>query len=601
MEDIEDLNKSTRIAVIDSDRCKPNKCGQPCIKSCPVIRQGKICIEITKPVEDSSNQKAIAQIAETLCTGCGICVKVCPYKAISIVRVPRNLETNVTHRFGPNSFKLHGFPELKSGTVHGIIGQNGLGKSTILSILSNQFSMNLGKFDHPPNQKQILNKFRGSSMQNFFKNPPIAAIKPQHLREVIDQPDDLTTIQFILKNLNFNENDHSLTDLIQDFNLENLVDRPVKKLSGGETQRLLCGITCHQDAQLYLFDEPTSYLDLKQRIQISNQIRATCNQNSYTVVVDHDLSILDYLSDFIIALYGKAGVYGVTSTVYPVAVGINAYLEGYLPKENMRFRRTPYTFERIEPDDQQYLTSDFSYPKIEYSVGNFHLQIQAGQVNRPGIIVLMGENGTGKTTFANLLSQQQAEEHSISYKKQNLSNEVRKHPKKKVKDIIGQRVYDSTFVIEILKPLNLEHLLDRSLRNLSGGELQKVMIAANLARNTDIYLLDEPSAYLDLETRVNLARILKRYFINHNKLAFIIDHDIVFSTYLADQLIIFEGTPGMNTTSTPPIPVEEGMNRYLKNLNITIRSDGKTHRRRINKLDSNKDREQKKNQSYYQI
>jgi len=598
MEDIEDLNQSTRIAVIDSDRCKPNKCGQPCIKSCPVIRQGKICIEITKPVEPS-DQKAIAQIAETLCTGCGICVKVCPYKAIKIVRVPRNLETNVTHRFGPNTFKLHGFPELKTGTVHGIIGQNGLGKSTILSILSHQFSMNLGKFDQPPNQKQILNKFRGSSMQNFFKNPPIAAIKPQHLREVLNEPDDLTTMQYILRNLNFKEDENSLTNLIRDFNLENLVDRPVKQLSGGETQRLLCGITCHQDAHLYLFDEPTSYLDLKQRLQVSNQIRSTCNENSYTVVVDHDLSILDYLSDFVIALYGKPGVYGVTSVVYPVAVGINAYLEGYLPKENMRFRRTPYTFERVEPDDNQYLTSDFSYPQIEYAIGDFRLTIQAGQVNRPGIIVLMGENGTGKTTFANLLSQQQAEDHSISYKKQNLSTEVRQHPKQKVKDTIGNRVYDSSFVLEIIKPLNLEHLLDRSLRNLSGGELQKVLIAATLAKNVDIYLLDEPSAYLDLETRVNLARILKRYFINHNKLAFIIDHDIVFSTYLADQLIIFEGTPGLATIATPPIPVPEGMNRYLKNLNITIRSDGKTHRRRINKLDSNKDREQKQKGTFY--
>ena len=632
IEDIIDINKSTRIAVIDPDRCKPNKCGKPCIKSCPVVRQGKMCIQIDKMVNPDHPDKLrdIARIAEALCTGCGICVKACPYDAIKVVRVPRNLETEVSHRFGPNSFKLHRFPEIKPRKVYGIIGQNGLGKSTILQILSGHLQMNLGKFgDDTPSSKDILTHFRGSSMQNFFKHDDKRiAYKQQHLKRALAGTDLKTSVRDHLlggtrkSDAGDDAGDEDSNTILDSLGLQGLLERPLGVLSGGELQRVLCAKVCLEtEADLYLFDEPTSYLDLKQRLRVSDAIRrisgSISKEKAYTVVVDHDLSILDYMSDFVIALYGKPGVYGVSSAIYPVAVGINAYLNGYLPKENMRFRRTPYTFERNDVSDDQVIPdaeedgkggeilppSGWAYPAREWSVGDFHLTIEKGWFPKPGITILMGENGTGKTSFANLLAS--SEDISISYKEQDLSSKMRskRFASQTVTLALGGPTitHNGPFLMEVLRPLGLEVLFDRTLSDLSGGELQKVMIARCLAQNHEVYLLDEPSAYLDLETRVCLAKLLRRWFINHDKIACIIDHDIVFCTYLADQLVLFEGEPGVKTVARSPCGVEEGMNRYLHNLGITIRSDKKTHRRRINKAASNKDREQKASGIYYAI
>ena len=65
----EETDKITRIAIVNSDKCKPKRCRQECKKSCPVVRMGKLCIEV-------SPTDKIAGISETLCIGCGICVKV---------------------------------------------------------------------------------------------------------------------------------------------------------------------------------------------------------------------------------------------------------------------------------------------------------------------------------------------------------------------------------------------------------------------------------------------------------------------------------------------------------------------------------------------
>jgi translation initiation factor RLI1 len=101
---------------------------------------GKQCIE----VEPTST---IAYISESLCIGCGICPKKCPFDAITIVNLPTNLESQTTHRYAANTFKLHRLPTPKAGHVLGLVGTNGIGKSTALKILSGKLKPNLGKYD----------------------------------------------------------------------------------------------------------------------------------------------------------------------------------------------------------------------------------------------------------------------------------------------------------------------------------------------------------------------------------------------------------------------------------------------------------------------
>ena len=125
----DDTEGLTRIAIVNSDKCKPKRCRQECKKSCPVVRMGKLCIEVTP------NDK-IATISEDLCIGCGICVKKCPFEAVNIINLPSNLSKETTHRYSANSFKLHRLPTPRPGCVLGLVGTNGIGKSTALKILA---------------------------------------------------------------------------------------------------------------------------------------------------------------------------------------------------------------------------------------------------------------------------------------------------------------------------------------------------------------------------------------------------------------------------------------------------------------------------------
>ena len=149
--------------TLPPSRCKPKKCRQECKKACPVVKTGKLCIEV------DPNSK-IAFISERLCIGCGICPKKCPFDAINIINLPTNLEKQVTHRYSANSFKLHRLPMPRPGQVLGLVGTNGIGKSTALKILAGKLKPNLGRYDDPPDWEEILKYFRGSELQSEWDN-----------------------------------------------------------------------------------------------------------------------------------------------------------------------------------------------------------------------------------------------------------------------------------------------------------------------------------------------------------------------------------------------------------------------------------------------
>ena len=109
-----------------------------------------------------------------------------------------------------------------------------------------------------------------------------------------------------------------------------------------------------------MFDEPSSYLDVKQRLKAARMIRSLLSHDNYVIVVEHDLSFLDYLSDFICCLYGAPGAYGVVTMPYSVREGINIFLGGFIPTENLRFRDEELTFRVIDTNEES---------KAEYSKG----------------------------------------------------------------------------------------------------------------------------------------------------------------------------------------------------------------------------------------
>ncbi|CAI9759524.1 unnamed protein product [Fraxinus pennsylvanica] len=600
--------KLTRIAIVSSDKCRPKKCRQECKKSCPVVKTGKLCIEVT-----STSQ--IAFISEELCIGCGICVKKCPFEAIQIINLPKDLDKDTTHRYGPNSFKLHRLPVPRPGQVLGLVGTNGIGKSTALKVLSGKLKPNLGRFNNPPDWQEILTYFRGSELQNYFtrmlEDNLKAVVKPQYVDHIPK------AIQGNVGQVLEQKDERDMkAELCFDLELNQVMDRNVEDLSGGELQRFAIAVVAILNAEIYMFDEPSSYLDVRQRLKAAQVIRSLLRANSYVVVVEHDLSVLDYLSDFICCLYGKPGAYGVVTLPFSVREGINIFLAGFVPTENLRFRDESLTFKVAEAPQESAEEIEsyarYKYPTMIKTQGNFKLEVFEGEFTDSQIIVMLGENGTGKTTFIRMLagllkpdsvegSDVEIPEFNVSYKPQKISPKFRNS----VRHLLHQKIRDSymhpQFVSDVMKPLQIEQLMDLEVVNLSGGELQRVALTLCLGKPADIYLIDEPSAYLDSEQRIVASKVIKRFILHAKKTAFVVEHDFIMATYLADRVIVFEGKPSVDCTANSPQSLLTGMNLFLSQLDITFRRDPTNYRPRINKLDSTKDREQKSAGSYYYL
>jgi len=587
----------TRIAVLDADRCKVKKCDQNCLRFCPMVRSRVEAVRIV-------GGKAV--ISERLCSGCGICVKKCPFKAISIVNLPDELDRDCSHRFGENAFKLFRLPMPSPGTVLGLLGQNGIGKTTTLKVLSGEIKPNLGNIQNPPEWNEIIEFYRGSTLQDYFKKMSENNLKIAHKPQYVDKIPKAVSgkVGDLLEKVNERKN---LESLVKELELEKILERPLDVLSGGELQRTAVAAALSRETDVYMFDEPSSYLDVKQRLQVAKAIRRLKDAGKTIIVAEHDLAIIDYLSDQICVFYGEAGVYGVVSHVHGVRTGINIYLQGYIPDENILFRKEAIVFHEKPPATS---TSGFEpllkWNRIEKTLGNFKLVTAPGDIRRGEIVGILGPNGIGKTTFVKVLAgleeaddKQKLGELTVSYKPQYIAPDYTGTVQELLMSVAKENYTSSWYKTEILQPLRIESLLDRYVMELSGGELQKVAIAACLSRKADLFLLDEPSAYLDVEERLNVAKTIRRITEAHSVTAFVVEHDVVTQDFVADRLMIFTGDPGVSGIANSPTSLRNGMNQFLREMNVTFRRDSTTKRPRVNKADSRMDLFQKDIGEYY--
>jgi ATP-binding cassette subfamily E protein 1 len=601
------------IAVVDLDRCQPDRCNYECANFCPPNRTGEECIVTLEERHDDPDlydgDPAQISISEELCLGesCGICVEKCPFDAIEIINLPQELDDDPIHQYGENAFRLYGLPVPESGTVTGLLGPNGIGKSTAVHALAGETVPNLGRYDDATEWETVLDRYRGTALQTYLErlidDEVTVARKPQYIDRIPDQVDGTTS------DLLAGTDERGVVDeLIDRLSIRPVIDQPIDTLSGGELQRVALAATLARDADFYFLDEITPYLDIGQRVTAARLVRELADDEDRSMlVVEHDLAVLDLLADTIHVAYGEPGAYGVVTDPKSVRNGINEYLRGYLDNENMRIRPDEITFEQHAPRESVDGTPLIEYPDLtkSYGEGEFSLSVDAGTVYRSEVLGVVGPNGIGKSTLAKLFAGSLAPDGGdlefdldIAYKPQYVEVD---QPMRvdtflsSITDDFGTSFWNT----EIARPLQLDRIMEQQLTDLSGGERQRVAIAACLSEDADLYLLDEPSAHLDVEQRVQATSAIRRYAETHDATAMVIDHDIYMIDLLADRLMVFDGEPAERGHASTPQDMRSGMNDFLADLDITFRRDERTGRPRINKPESQLDREQKRQGEYY--
>ena len=588
-----------RVAVLDKELCQPKKCGLECIKYCPINKSGADCIVLNEETKK-------AQIDEDICNGCGICVKVCPFDAITIINLASELATDKVHQYGQNSFRLFKLPTPKKGEVMGLLGRNGMGKSTVVNILSGNLKPNLGNYNEPPEWDEILKYYSGTELKAHFekiKEERIrASIKPQQVYRVAE------AFEGTGKELLEKYDGRGVTQqLIKDLDLENSMELSLKERRGGELQRIAVAVAASKDTDFYFFDEPSSYNDVFQRIGVARVIQSLAKIGKSVMVVEHDLTLLDYLSDYIEVLYGESAVYGIVSSVLSTKVGINVFLDGYLPNENVRFRDKKFSFDVSSSTDEfQEGGEAITYPKLEKKYTSFSVTIEPGKVRKGEVLGIMGANALGKTTMMKMIAGVEKPDSGkidkkvkIAYKPQYLQSDVDVEVISVLDKANENPIEGSQEEEQIIDHLKIKKLYNKSIKNLSGGELQKVAVASCLLQKADLYALDEPSAFLDVEDRIAIAKFLQKFVRSYGKSAIVIDHDLQLMDLVSNRMVIFEGISGIEGHATEPLSKIEAMNQFLRTLDISFRRDEKSFRPRVNKLESRLDKEQKESGNFY--
>jgi len=585
-----------RVAVLIEERCKPNSNAFAYLQKYSTMCERE-CIQI------EGNK---CKILESACPVCFTRVKHCPDGAVKIINLPEELDTDLTHSFGENSFRLFRLPSPRQDKIIGILGPNGIGKSTAINLLSGSFRPNLGDWQQPPpNWEEIISTFPRGELRDYLslvsEGQISIAVKPQYIDKLPQIFDG--KVKDLLERVDDRGELENLSELMA---VGHIIERKLGELSGGELQRVAICATLLKEADVYFFDEPSSYLDIYERMRMVGIVRSLAEKGKRVLVVEHDLAILDVLCDSVHIIYGDRSAYGIFTPPRSTRTAINAYLEGFLPEENIRIREKPIKFLRGRTRGEEVGDPVIKWGGIEKTLGDFKLETGEGEVKSAEVVGVVGPNATGKTTFVNIISGAIDPDEGwctmdakVSYKPQHVRSDFDGTVRHWLDSELGTKWRSGEFNTQVIRALQVDKMLELQTKKLSGGELQAVSIAICLGKEADLYLFDEPSAHLDSNARMEAAKAIRRTMESNEKASMVIDHDTYFLDIVSDSILVFQGEGGKKGNAMGPLSLRKGMNLFLSDANVTFRRDVESHRPRVNKPFSRKDREQKNSGEYF--
>ena len=588
--------KGMRVAVLLEERCKPNSNAFAYLK-----KYAAMCDRECIQVEGSK-----CKILETACPVCFTRAKHCPDEAVKIINLPEELDTDLTHSYGENSFRLFRLPSPRQEQIVGILGPNGIGKSTAINLLSGTFTPNLGDWSNEsPDWDEVISTFPRGELRDYLglvsTGEVSIAVKPQYIDKLPSIFDG--EVSELLERVDDREEIEVFSEVM---GISHILQRKLGELSGGELQRVAICATLLKEADVYFFDEPSSYLDIYERMRMVGVVRSLVDRGKRVLVVEHDLAILDVLCDLVHVIYGERSAYGIFTPPRPTRTAINAYLDGFLPEENVRIRNKPIQFLRGRTRGEEFGTPMLKWGDIEKTLGDFSLKTGEGEVKSAEVVGVVGPNATGKTTLVKIIAGEIEPDEGwctmdakVSYKPQHVRSNFDGTVQEWLDSELGNKWRSGEFHTQVIRTLQVDKMLDLRATKLSGGELQAVSVAICLGKEADLYLFDEPSAHLDSNARMEAAKAIRRTMESNEKAAMVIDHDTYFLDIVSDSILVFQGEGGINVQGVGPLSLRKGMNLFLSDADVTFRRDVESHRPRINKPLSRKDREQKATGEYF--
>lgn len=429
--------------------------------------------------------------------------------------------------------------QIKKGECVLFTGNSGCGKTTILRMINGlapEFFE--GGFS---GELKVAHLNFGDKLTEFSK---IVGSVFQNPKNQFFHLDSTSELAFSMENFGYSEESilKRIKEITEQFDAEHLLDRNVLELSGGEKQKLAFMASMMLDADIFVLDEITSNLDLK-AIQLISEIIAILKKQGKTIVIaEHRIYYLRDLIDRMFII--KEG-----NLFHEFSKEQLALFDG----SQCHTRQLELTKVQLAKFKQQHGLEKF------LSLENFNYKINKKQVVHNNenfatgkIYAIIGDNGCGKTTFANalsgfwktkgkvllnnkLMSKKDLINHSFQVMQdvnyQLFTNKVNKEIK------LGANNLDEFDTI--VDKLKLRNLLDRHPNTLSGGEKQRVAIASALLSGKKILIFDEPTSGLDFVNMHELSKLI--YEISKKEIIiFIITHDYEFLCSIANEVLHFD-------------------------------------------------------------